>query len=250
MRRSFNSAVQVRTKEDAVVDQPLQEPERCGSPFLFDRVKKLLAGEPSSKRSSTIGAVGGGPTNRVRHETRGRAAAINRGVQEATAPIICVLHADTLLPDDAVAVMRRVLADPGTALAGFTPLLSGPDRVRWGTSFHNWIKTWYAPLLFRPQLFLRGVRLLFGDHAMFFRRADFLAVGGCDPTLLVMEEADLCIRFHRLGRTRLVNRVVITSDRRVAAWGALRANWIYLKVGARWGLGFRKGLERHYPDVR
>src|SRR6202023_2479971 len=30
------------------------------------------------------------------------------------------------------------------------------------TSFHNWIKTWYAPLLFRPQLFLRGVRLLFG----------------------------------------------------------------------------------------
>src|SRR5436190_23474398 len=128
--------------------------------------------------------------------------------------------------------MRRVLADPGTALAGFTPLLSGPDQVHW------------------PQLFLRGLRLLFGDHAMFFRRADFLAVGGCDPTLLVMEEADLCIRFHRLGRTRLVNRVVITSDRRVAAWGALRANWIYLKVGTRWGLGFRKGLERHYPDVR
>src|ERR1051325_10888183 len=57
----------------------------------------------------------------VQCDTRGRAAAINRGVQEATAPIICVLHADTLLPDDAVAVMRRVLADPGTALAGFTP---------------------------------------------------------------------------------------------------------------------------------
>jgi hypothetical protein len=44
------------------------------------------------------------------------------------------------------------------------------------------------------------------------------------------EEADLCIRFHRLGRTRLVNRMVITSDRRVAAWGALRANWIYLPL--------------------
>ena len=105
----------------------------------------------------------------VRHETPGRAAAINRGVQEATAPVICVLHADTLLPDDAVAVMRRVLADPGTALAGFTPLLSGPDRVRWGTSFHNWIKTWCAPLLFRPRCrhvsddrrrVVRGARLL------------------------------------------------------------------------------------------
>ena len=92
----------------------------------------------------------------VRHDIRSRAAAINRGMQEATAPIICVLHADTFLPDDAVAVIRMVLADPGTALAGFTPLLSGPDRVRSGTSFHNWIKTWYAPLLFRPLLFLRG----------------------------------------------------------------------------------------------
>src|ERR1700757_2673755 len=165
--------------------------------------------------------------------------AANASVQEATAPIICVLHADTLLPDDAVAVMRRVLADPGTALAGFTSLLSGPDRVRWGTSFHNWIKTWYAPLLFRPLFFLRGLRLLFGDHAMFFRRADFLAVGGCDPTLTVMEDADLCLRLCRRGRIRLVNRVVTTSDRRVAAWGEFKANMIYLYIGIRWGLGLR-----------
>jgi len=46
-----------------------------------------------------------------------------------------------LMPDDAVAVMRRVLADPGTALAGFTPLLSGPDRVRRGTSL-SYIERW------------------------------------------------------------------------------------------------------------
>ena len=85
---------------------------------------------------------------------------------------------------------------------------------------------------------------------MFFRREDFLAVGGCDPALAVLEEADLCIKFARLGRTRLVNRVVITSDRRVAAWGGLRANWIYLTVGIRWGLGLRKDLGRRYPDVR
>jgi len=186
----------------------------------------------------------------VRHGRPGRAAQINRGVAEVSAPFVCILHADTLLPDDAVAVMRAVLADPATVLAGFTPLLCGPDTVRWGTSLHNWAKTWYAPLLFRPWLFLRGGRLLFGDHAMFFRRADFLAVGGCDPELLLMEDADLCIRFARLGRTRLINRVVLTSDRRVAAWGGLRANWIYLKVGVRWGLGLRKRLDRDYPDIR
>ena len=47
----------------------------------------------------------------------------------------------------------------------------------------------------------------------------------------------------RFGYRPYPDRVVITSDRRVAAWGALRANWNYLKVGARWGLGFRKRLE-------
>ena len=186
----------------------------------------------------------------VAHETRGRPAQINHGVREVTAPFVMVLHADTLLPDDAMAVVGAVLADPMIALAGFTAIIAGAETTRWGTTFHNWIKTWYVPLLFRPHLFARGGRLLFGDHAMFFRRADFLAVGGCDEALTVMEDADLCLRLVRRGRIRLVNRLVTTSDRRVAAWGGLKANWIYLYVGVRWGLGLRKRIERHYPDVR
>jgi GT2 family glycosyltransferase len=186
----------------------------------------------------------------VVHPVRGRAAAINRGVEEACSPLVCVLHADTILPDDAVTVIRRTLANPGTALAGFTPLIAGPETVRWGTTFHNWIKTWYAPLIFRPHLFLRGGRLLFGDQAMFFRRADFLAVGGCDETLTIMEDADLCLRLFSRGRIRLVNRVVMTSDRRVAAWGGFKANLIYLYIGIRWGLGLRRHIERHYPHIR
>ena len=184
----------------------------------------------------------GGWVHRAAVRARGRARQINAGVARVDSPLVCVLHADTLLPDDAVAVIRRTLADAGVALAGFTPVISGPEKVRWATTAHNWIKTWYAPLLFRPAMFWRGGRLLFGDHAMFFRRADFLAVGGCDETLAVMEDADLCIRLSRLGRVRLVNRIVLTSDRRVARWGEWRANWIYLSVGVRWGLGRRKRL--------
>lgn len=181
---------------------------------------------------------------------RGRAHAINAGVSAVRSPYVCVLHADTFLPDDAVAVIRRVLAEPGVALAGFTPVISGPDTVRWATTAHNWLKTWYAPLLFRPLRFAGGLRLLFGDHAMFFRRADFLAAGGCDETLEIMEDADLCLRLSRRGRVRLVNRIVLTSDRRVARWGEWRANWIYLSVGVRWGLGRRKRLAADYPDIR
>ena len=186
----------------------------------------------------------------IEHHERGHSLQINRGVAEVASPLVCILHADTLPPDDMVAVIRHTLADPRVALAGFTPLLSGPHKVRWATSFHNWIKTWYAPLLLRPHLFLRGVRLLFGDHAMFFRRDQFLEIGGCDPGLTVMEEADLCVRMVRFGRVRLVNRVILTSDRRVAAWGEWRANRIYLEVGLRWALGMRKRLGDRYPHVR
>ena len=181
---------------------------------------------------------------------RGRAVQINAGVDAASGMFVCVLHADTIPPKDIAGVVAQTMADRRIALGGFVPVLRGAKGIRWGTTAHNFLKTWYAPLLFRPHLFLRGGRLLFGDHAMFFRRADFLAVGGCDPALRIMEDADLCIRLNRLGRVKLVWRTVGTSDRRIAQWGALRANWIYVKVGVRWGLGARAGLERDYPDVR
>jgi rSAM/selenodomain-associated transferase 2 len=196
-------------------------------------------------------AVAQGLGFRVIASPRGRARQCNAGVAATTAPLVMVLHADTWLPDDAMAVVAATMADRRINLAGFTAILSGAETTRWATSFHNWIKTWYAPLLFRPHLFVRGGRLLFGDHAMFFRRADFAAVGGFDDTMAVMEEADLCVRMARLGRTRLVNRIVLTSDRRIRQWGEWRANWIYLKVGVRWGLGVRpKTLGKLYPDVR
>lgn len=180
---------------------------------------------------------------------KGRAIQINRGVAECSAPLICVLHADTELPTDALAVVEQTLAKPGRALGGFTPLLTG-TKTRWGTSFHNWAKTYYGPILLRPHLFVRGLRLLFGDHAMFFRRADFLLVEGCDPDMNIMEDVDLCLRLCRIGSVKQVLRIVRTSDRRITEWGPLKANWIYLKCGTSWAFGRKKDLDRWYPDVR
>lgn len=185
----------------------------------------------------------------IEHGAKGRAIQINRGVEAAGAPLICVLHADTKLPADALSVIEQTLANPRLSLASFTPILTG-IKTRWGTTLHNWAKTWYGPILLRPHLFVRGLRLLFGDHAMFFRRADFLRVGGCDPDMNIMEDVDLCLRLCRIGRVKMVPRIVHTSDRRVAEWGALKANWIYMKCGMSWAFGRKYGLERHYPDVR
>ena len=208
----------------------------------------LLVDGGSSDATIAIAQAAGLRT--IMSPTRGRGAQINFGVEAAIADIVCVLHADSLLPVDAIAVIRTAMADPKLALSSFLPRISGPGGTRWGTTLHNMAKTWYAPLITRPHLFVRGVRLLFGDHAMFFRRADFLEVGGCDPSLPIMEEADLCIKFAALGKIRMQRRWVWTSDRRIAAWGPLKANWIYFKVGILWAVGARARLGHHYPDVR
>lgn len=207
----------------------------------------LLIDGGSSDRTVAIAREAGW---RVVACDRGRALQINRGVEEAHGDCVCVVHADSLPPTDMVAVIEETLADKHIALASFTPLIRGPHKTRWGTTAHNWIKTWYAPLITRPHLFFRGVRLLFGDHAMFFRRADFLKIGGCTPGDAVMEEADLCVKFAQLGRTKMVPRWVVTSDRRIAAWGPLKANWIYFKVGILWALGLRHRMAENYPDIR
>ncbi len=208
----------------------------------------LLVDGGSEDQTQEIARAAGIKT--IEAPRKGRGTQINHGVQSATGDVICVLHADSILPEDAVAVIRATMSDTRIALASFTPRLAGPSGTRWGSTFHNWIKTWYAPLLTRPHLFFGGVRLLFGDHAMFFRREHFLAVDGCDERLVVMEEADLCIKFARFGRTKMVPRWVWTSDRRITEWGRWRANWIYFKVGMMWALGARARLAEHYPDVR
>jgi len=164
----------------------------------------------------------------------------------------CFLHADTYLPTDFVTLVEHTLQDESTALAGFVSIMRG-QKLRWFTTAHNFLKTWYAPLLFRPLAFLKGCRLLFGDQVMVCRRTDFEAIGGFDPTQTIMEEADLCLRMVHAGRGRVrqVNRKVWSSDRRLAAWGSLKANLTYIYVGAMWGLGGEpKRLSRHYEDVR
>ena len=182
---------------------------------------------------------------------RGRSVQMNQGAQEATGEILCFLHADTLVSDDLVAVIEHTLADKTVACGGFISLMTGSTTTRWGVSLYNYVKTYYAPLIFRPHLFVKGLRLLFGDQVMFCRREDFWKVGGFDTALPIMEEADLCLKLVELGRIRQVNRIVQSSDRRVVHWGSLKATAIYLSIGFLWGLGVPATyLKKFYDEIR
>lgn len=184
-------------------------------------------------------------------EECGRSVQMNRGAEAATGDILCFLHADTLVPDDLVTVIQNTLVDREIACGGFISLMTGENTTRWGVSLHNYLKTFYAPLIFRPRLFVKGLRLLFGDQVMFCRRRDFIDCGGFDPTLPIMEEADLCLKLLRHGRICQVNRIVQSSDRRVAKWGSFKATMIYLYIGCLWGVGVSATyLKKFYDDIR
>lgn len=190
-------------------------------------------------------------TRVISSTTPGRSVQMNLGAEVATGEILCFLHADTLVPGDIVAVIQQTLSDAKIAGGGFISLMASSQKTRWGFSLHNYLKTYYAPLLFRPHLFFKGLRLLFGDQVIFCRRTDFWECAGFDPALPIMEEADLCLKLVEMGKIKLVNRVVESSDRRVAAWGEFKAIAIYVTIGFLWGFGVSaKYLKQFYEDIR
>lgn len=214
-------------------------------------IEIIVADAGSTDRTQAIARAAGARV--VACERRSRASQMNEGARVATGDVLLFLHADTWLPPDALYLVTEALADPRTSLVGFVSVMCGPERTRWVTSFHNYVKTYYAALLFRPWRFIRhGFRLLFGDQVMACRRADFEACGGFDPAKHVMEDAWLCERLNRRGRVRMLGRCVYSSDRRVAQWGFWGAHARYVYLGLLWGLRITPGprVRRLYPDSR
>ena len=181
-----------------------------------------------------------------------RSQQMNKGAKLATGEYLCFLHADTYVPPDLITIIRKTLFDPTIAGGGLISIMRGESSTRWGISLHNFIKTYYTPLLFRPYLFFtKGLRILFGDQVIFCRRQDFLNCGSFDANLPIMEEADLCLRLCQYGRIKQINRIVESSDRRVAKWGAWKANFIYLMIGFLWGMGVSaQWLKQFYDEIR
>ncbi len=195
--------------------------------------------EPPSLTNTNTNVTSPPPPPSCRHawdvrtvrSRRGRASQMNAGAALARGDALLFLHADTFVPDDVVALVAGSLTpfeqpsndlrttferpfsgptngeEERTVVAGgFASLIEHDRRTFWGMSAHNVAKTFYAPLLFRPLSFARGLRVLFGDQAMFVRAEEFRRVGGFDEALPIMEDADLCVRLHDAGPARRTAR--------------------------------------------
>lgn len=167
---------------------------------------------------------------------RGRAAQLNAGAREAHGEILIFLHADTRLPDRAVALIERALQNPRVVGGNFALRFDGDDV------FSSLLGRWYA--------LQRRLGVYYGDSAVWCRRDVFEQLGGYRE-LPIMDDYDFVRRLERAGRTVCLPGPATTSARRwrhhglartIAAWVAIR--WLYLA-----GVSPTR-LARLYPVIR
>ncbi|KAK9814993.1 hypothetical protein WJX73_004193 [Symbiochloris irregularis] len=232
--------------EEAVLPGLLQNLSQLCPPAL----EILVADGGSSDRTVQIAEAAG---FKVVPSPKGRAAQMNFAAASAKGDILCFVHADSHLPERAVAVVRKTLGWRRTVLGGFrTNIRTGEGRLLRFMTLHHFIKSHYCPAVVRPLDYLRGLRCLFGDQTLFCTAAAFHGVGGYSRELPIMEDADLCLRLHLAGAPsqrpssckRRRGRIVQiwappaeTSGRRLAAWGNLHATFVHFRIALAWYWG-------------
>jgi len=136
---------------------------------------------------------------RVIEAPRGRGPQMNAGARLAKGETLVFLHADTRLPEDALALVADALADYRVCGGNFNLTFGGDSRE--------------ARLLTRVYPFLRLGGMLYGDSAIFVRRGVFDRLGGYRE-YPIFEDCDLYRRMRRMGRFVRLNAHVTTSSRR------------------------------------
>lgn len=139
------------------------------------------------------------------HGPRGRGHQMNAGAHVASGDVLLFLHADVLLPPDALSFVNGALARPSVVAGAFKTctVAEGPGP-------------WWSPLLRLADIRSRYTRLPYGDQALFVRAEVFQEVGGF-PAIELMEDLELSRRLRERGTIAIVQASVTVSGRRFLA---------------------------------
>ena len=154
---------------------------------------------------------------RVLSADRGRGLQLHTGARAASAPVLWFLHADTIVPPEAVEAILESLRTPDVVGGNFRLRFDGDSRgARQLTVIY-------------PKL--RALGLCYGDSGIFVRRSVYDEVGGFQP-YPIFEDVDLIRRIKRRGRFVLLNSCLLTSSRRFEqrSFAGMFAQWSALQV--------------------
>jgi rSAM/selenodomain-associated transferase 2 len=136
----------------------------------------------------------------VLYSARGRAAQMNAGARAASGDILLFLHADTMLPHNALSLVRAGLADCAHVWGRFDVRILG---------VHPLLPVVAGLMNFRS----RKTGIATGDQAIFVRSDIFAGIGGF-PDIALMEDVALSAALKRISRPVCISSRATTSGRR------------------------------------
>jgi len=228
------------------------------SRFLHDAVESALVDQPAEVVVVSDGAgrldVPGARTVAVEHE--GRSAARNRGVAEASTPLVAFLDDDDLALPGRLARQAEALGEASLTFGRVTVVDGdGAPRNDWNSLLE---RRFPAGPVDPVEVLSRQTPIY--TSATLVRREAFLETGGYDPALDAYEDLDLYLRLAPLVPTpgppvaiyrlhgentpsdRLYEGVLAVTEKHLRhARGALRRALLARRIDALWGLGRLRG---------
>ncbi|WP_201551295.1 TIGR04283 family arsenosugar biosynthesis glycosyltransferase [Psychrobacter sp. DD43] len=148
--------------------------------------------------------------------TAGRALQMNAGAELAMGDVLLFLHADTQLPNHAIADITSAVRQ--AAWGRFDVRL---ESSTWMLKVVSQMMNWRS----------RFSGIATGDQAIFIKKSLFEQLGGY-PQQPLMEDIELCKRLKAVGKPACLRSKVITSARRWQQYGTWRT------IGLMWHLRF------------
>ena len=191
---------------------------RCLIADLEHAEMEVVVVDGGSDDDSMTVAIG---ADRVVSAPRGRGAQMGKGVEVANGEWLWFVHADTRLPNRAVAALVDRLDTPGWGF--FAVRLDGESRVY---RLIERTMTWRSA----------ATGIATGDQGIFVHRELLAAVGGV-PRQSLLEDVELCRRLRRLAKPRRIPERVVVSSRRWERHGIARTIVLMWWLRLRYFLG-------------
>lgn len=168
-----------------------------------DRTNEIIAELTLSPQPSALSPI------HLLSAPKGRASQMNAGAKQAKGEWLVFLHADTVLPEGAIQRLNDMESDHAIQAGGFMHQFSGNDWRLMGVSFLNNFRC------------IRS-RIIYGDQALFVRRALFEQLGGF-PNQPILEDVAFCERLIQVTEPLLLSPPVITDARKFIQMGIGRS---------------------------
>ncbi len=194
----------------------------------------ILADGGSTDR--TVDIAGSFPHIRVVQAQTGRAAQMNAGATVAKGQWLLFLHADTLLPEHAIVDIEGL--PERCAAGGFRHRFSGEG---WPLRLVSLV----------DNIRCRSTKIIYGDQAMFVRKALFDALGGF-PRGPILEDVRFCESLVKVTDPVLMGSVVTTDSRKFVQKGVWRSLYrcALIIISVELGRPIPEDGLRFFEDVR